>query len=43
VSTSKQGSELVVDQFTGNLDANGNFTGATDKSSTRGLRRAPSR
>ena len=32
VSTSKQGSELFVDQFTGNLDANGNFTGGTDTS-----------
>jgi hypothetical protein len=30
VSTSKQGSELFVDQFTGNLDVNGNFTGGTD-------------
>ncbi len=30
VSTSKQGSALYVDQFTGNLDANGNFTGGTD-------------
>lgn len=32
VSTSMQGSELFVDQFTGNLDANGNFTGGTDTS-----------
>ena len=32
VSQSKQGSELFVDQFTGNLDANGNFTGGTDTS-----------
>ena len=32
VSKSKQGSELFVDQFTGNLDANGNFTGGTDTS-----------
>src|SRR5215472_16251745 len=30
VSQSKQGPELFVDQFTGNLDANGNFTGGTD-------------
>ena len=30
VSMSKQGSELYVDQFTGNLDAMGNFTGGTD-------------
>ena len=30
VSMSKQGSELFVDQFTGNLDAMGNFTGGTD-------------
>ena len=30
VSTSKQGSELYVDQFTGNLNAMGNFTGGTD-------------
>src|SRR5260370_34618550 len=27
VSQSMQGSELFVDQFTGNTDANGNFTG----------------
>jgi hypothetical protein len=32
VSKSMQGSELFVDQFTGNLDANGNFTGGTDTS-----------
>lgn len=32
VSKSKQGSELFIDQFTGNLDANGNFTGGTDTS-----------
>jgi hypothetical protein len=32
VSTSKQGSELFVDQFTATMDANGNFTGATDTS-----------
>jgi hypothetical protein len=32
VSTSMQGSELFVDQFTGNLNANGNFTGGTDTS-----------
>jgi hypothetical protein len=30
VSKSKQGSALYVDQFTGNLDADGNFTGGTD-------------
>ncbi len=30
VSKSLQGSELIVDQFTGNLDKNGNFTGGTD-------------
>lgn len=30
VSTSKQGSALNTDQFTGNLDADGNFTGGTD-------------
>jgi hypothetical protein len=30
VSTSKQGSALVVDQFTANLDKKGNFTGGTD-------------
>ena len=30
VSKSMQGSELFVDQFTANLDAHGNFTGATD-------------
>lgn len=30
VAKSKQGSELFVDQFTGNLDAKGNFTGGTD-------------
>jgi hypothetical protein len=30
VSTSKQGSELYVDHFTGNLNAMGNFTGGTD-------------
>ncbi len=30
VSQSKQGSELFIDQFTGNLDANGNFLGGTD-------------
>src|SRR5215470_15565705 len=32
VSQSMQGSELFVDNFTGNLDANGNFTGGTDTS-----------
>ena len=32
VSKSMQGSELFVDQFSGNLDANGNFTGGTDTS-----------
>jgi hypothetical protein len=32
VSKSTQGSELFVDQFSGNLDANGNFTGGTDTS-----------
>jgi hypothetical protein len=32
VSTSMQGSELFVDQFSGNVDANGNFTGGTDTS-----------
>jgi len=32
VSQSMQGSELFVDQFTGNTDANGNFTGGTDTS-----------
>lgn len=32
VSQSKQGSELFVDQFSGNADANGNFTGGTDTS-----------
>src|SRR5262249_29066619 len=32
VSQSKQGSELFVDPFTGNLDTNGNFTGGTDTS-----------
>ena len=32
VSTSKQGSELFVDHFVGNLDASGNFTGGTDTS-----------
>jgi hypothetical protein len=31
-SKSRQGSELFVDQFTANYDANGNFTGATDTS-----------
>ena len=31
-SKSQQGSELFVDQFTANYDANGNFTGATDTS-----------
>jgi len=31
-SQSMQGSELFVDQFTGNVDANGNFTGGTDTS-----------
>jgi hypothetical protein len=30
VSKSNQGSELLADQFTINLDANGNFTGGTD-------------
>ena len=30
VSTSKQGSQLFVDQFTAHLDAHGNFAGATD-------------
>jgi hypothetical protein len=30
VSKSKQGSHLLVDQFTTHFDANGNFTGATD-------------
>jgi len=30
VSTSKQGSELFVERFTAHLDANGDFTGATD-------------
>lgn len=30
VSTSKQGSALNVDQFTANVDADGNFTGGTD-------------
>ncbi len=30
VTKSMQGSELFVDQFTANFDANGNFTGATD-------------
>jgi hypothetical protein len=33
VSKSKQGSHLLVDQFTTHFDANGNFTGATDTSS----------
>ncbi len=32
VSKSRQGSELFVDQFSGNTDANGNFTGGTDTS-----------
>jgi hypothetical protein len=32
VSTSTQGSQLFADQFTEHLDANGNFTGATDTS-----------
>ena len=32
VSKSQQGSELFIDQFTGNLDANGNLTGGTDTS-----------
>jgi hypothetical protein len=32
VSQSMRGSELFVDQFTGNLDASGNFTGGTDTS-----------
>jgi hypothetical protein len=32
VSTSMQGSELFVDQFTGKMDASGNFTGGTDTS-----------
>ena len=32
VSKSMQGSELFVDVFTGNVDANGNFTGGTDTS-----------
>jgi hypothetical protein len=32
VSKSLQGSELFVDQFTANFDANGNFTGATETS-----------
>ena len=32
VSKSLQGSELFVEQFTENLDANGNLTGATDTS-----------
>jgi hypothetical protein len=32
VSKAKQGSELFVDQFTSTMDANGNFTGATDTS-----------
>ena len=32
VSQSMQGSELFVDNFTGNVDANGNFTGGTDTS-----------
>src|SRR5260370_12906872 len=31
VSKSLQGSELFVDQFTGNLNASGNFTGGTNK------------
>lgn len=30
VSQSKQGSELFIDQFTGNLDKKGNFRGGTD-------------
>jgi hypothetical protein len=30
VSQSKQGSELIIDQFTAKLDANGNFIGGTD-------------
>jgi len=30
VSTAKQGSELIVDQFTVNTDASGTITGATD-------------
>jgi len=30
VSQSTHGSELFIDQFTGNLDTNGNFLGATD-------------
>src|SRR5215469_15853145 len=30
VSKSMQGSELFVDNFAGNLDASGNFTGGTD-------------
>ncbi len=30
VSTSRQGSALYVDQFTGKLDADGNFIGGTD-------------
>ena len=32
VSKAKQGSELIVDQFIVNTDANGNITGATDTS-----------
>jgi hypothetical protein len=32
VSTSMRGSELIVDQLIGNLDANGNFAGGTDTS-----------
>jgi hypothetical protein len=32
VSTTTHGSELFVDQFTGNVDANGNFLGGTDTS-----------
>lgn len=32
VSKSMQGSELFVDVFSGNVDANGNFTGGTDTS-----------
>jgi len=32
VSRAKQGSELIVDQFTVNTDANGTITGATDTS-----------
>jgi hypothetical protein len=34
VSKSRQGSELFIHQFTGNLDANGNLTGGTETFAT---------